>query len=495
VLPELAAAGARVRVVTLGCDKNTVDSERLLAGLAAAGGRPTGSADADVIVINTCGFIEAAREESIEVILKALRLKEAGRVRAVAAVGCLVQRYRAELSAELPEVDLFLGLTEAERLVPELRARGFLPARSPLRERPLRLPSGPLRHTSWLKVSEGCDHTCAFCAIPLMRGRHRSTSMDTLVAEAVQLERAGVVELNIVSQDTTWYGRDLLRGATPANADTAFVGRPFPGMAGILEADLAPLLPPAPPTGDAGRGGLLPGLLRALLEATAIPWIRLFYMYPSGIGREFVELMAAAPRIVRYLDMPIQHGADAVLTRMRRPERQATIRERVRWLREAIPDIALRTTVIVGFPGETDAEFEALLRLLEEIRFDNVGAFPYSAEEGTIAASLPDPVPDSVKRERLERLTDLQRSLAQERNDALIGCEDLVLIDRVAGRASRLDDSAPALGAAARSARQALDIDGVVHLPAARAVRPGDFVRVLYTQALEIDLVGEEVGA
>ncbi|MGD8278356.1 MAG: 30S ribosomal protein S12 methylthiotransferase RimO [Gemmatimonadota bacterium] len=485
------ADGAAVRIITLGCDKNSVDSERLLAGLVAAGAAPTGGDDADVLVINTCGFIEAAREESIEVILEALRLKREGRVRAVAAVGCLVQRYRDELRAELPDVDLFLGLTDTARLIPELRARGLLPAVPPVMERPLRMITTATPHTSWLKISEGCDHGCAFCAIPLMRGKHRSTSLDTLVAEAVQLERAGVVELDLVSQDTTWYGRDLRRGGRSASADESYLGRPFAGMPGITEADLLRSTPHGSPAKPGERRGMLPELLHALLGVTSIPWLRLFYMYPSGIGRDLVELIASEPRIVDYLDMPIQHGSDRVLERMRRPERQATIRERVRWLRDAIPDVALRTTVIVGFPGETDTDFDTLLELLEEIRFDHVGAFAYSIEEGTPAATMPDPVPDALKRERLERVVELQRSLADERTDALIGTLDTILVDRVAGRASRMDDGdAPAHGAVGRSYRQALEIDGVVHLPDAGTVEPGQFVRVRYTDATDHDLEG-----
>ncbi len=406
--PEAAASlsgdGPSIGVLTLGCDKNTVDTERMLARLAAAGARVAPAADAaDIVIVNTCGFIDAAREESVDTILEAVRLKEAGRVRAVVAMGCLVQRYRDELAAEIPEVDLFLGLTDAERLVPELRARGLVgPARAgPAMERTLRVLSTRARHSSYLKISEGCDHTCAFCAIPLMRGKHRSTPIERLVAEARELEASGIVELNIVSQDTTWYGRDIARGIAPGDGDFQ-VGRPFTGMAGVNG------VVPEPRRGEAGgnRQGQLPALLRALLDGCGVPWLRLFYMYPSGIRPELIELMAREPRILPYLDMPIQHGSDAVLRRMRRPERRATILERVGWLRAAIPDLVLRTTVIVGFPGETDDDFEQLLELLEEVRFDRLGAFPYSVEEGTPAATMADQVPDTVKRERLERLLD-----------------------------------------------------------------------------------------
>jgi ribosomal protein S12 methylthiotransferase len=486
----------------MGCDKNTVDTERILARLAGAGARIARDADdAEVVLINTCGFIDAAKEESVETILDAVRLKNEGRLRAVVAMGCLVQRYQADLAREIPEVDLFLGLTEVERLVPELRSRGLIDERAANMAVPLRLLATRTRHTSFLKVSEGCDHGCAFCAIPLMRGKHRSTPIDILVREAQELEAAGVVELNLVSQDTTWYGRDLVRGEDPFPAEY-FVGRPFATMAGASSAPAAWQPKPsirspdrsASGTHDARRG-LLPDLLRTLLRETAVPWFRLFYMYPSGITRDLVDLMAAERRIVPYLDMPIQHGADTMLQRMRRPERQATIRERVHWLRESIPDIALRTTVIAGFPGETDVEFETLLELLEEICFDQLGAFPYSVEEGTPAATMPDPVEEDIKRERLERLIDLQRTITLERNEARVGRCETVLIDRVEGR--DMDDPDAPLGlrgAVGRTARQAIEVDGVVHIAAAGDVVPGNFVDACVTGALEDDLIAERIG-
>lgn len=473
-----AATGApRIGLLTLGCDKNTVDSERILARLAAGGASAqAGLEDADVIVINTCGFIDAAKEESIEAIFDAVRLKREGRVKGVVAMGCLVQRYKADLIAEIPEIDAFLGLTETDELVPLLRARGWLlDAPVSVMERPLRMLSTRTPHTSYLKISEGCDHACAFCAIPLMRGRHRSTPIDLLVKEANELARHGVVELNIVSQDTTWYGRDIVRGIT-SESDEYFIGRPFVGMAG------APTV--SPPTRQAGiddaRHGLLPTLLRALLRETDIPWLRLFYMYPSGIHRELVALIASEPRLLPYLDMPLQHGSDRILERMRRPERQKTIRERVQWLREAVSDLALRTTVIVGFPGETDDDFAQLLDLVEEIQFDYLGAFAYSAEEGTAAALMADDVPAAVKRERLEQLLDLQRTITLEKNEARVGATGTVLIDRVA-RGS-------AIG---RTQGQALEVDGVVRIRAAQTVRAGDFVPVRITGAMDHDLAAE----
>ncbi len=479
---------ARIGLITRGCDKNTVDSERILGRLHGAGASVADqTSDADIIVINTCGFIDRAKEESIDTIIEAIRLKTAGKVRAVVAMGCLVQRYQSELQVELPEVDLFLGLSEVDRLVPELLARGLIaPSESfiPTMEMPLRVMSTATRHTSYLKISEGCDHGCAFCAIPLMRGKHRSTPIDLLVREARELERSGVHELNIISQDTTWYGRDLLRGAAaiPAGTDY-FMGRPFATMAGSHGAVPVPASAPAPNGGS--RRGMLPELLDALLKNTSIPWLRLFYMYPSGIHKELIDLMAREPRILPYLDMPIQHGSDRILARMRRPERQRTIRERIDWLRSAIPNLALRTTVIVGFPGETEDDFEDMLALLEEIRFDHLGAFAYSVEEGTPAGTMAEQVPETIRRERLERLLDVQRSITLEKNETYIGQEMLVLIDEAGSRGR------PAIG---RTYAQALEIDGTVRVRGAGLV-PGMFVHARITGAGEDELTAEVVAA
>jgi ribosomal protein S12 methylthiotransferase len=452
VEPVGPQGGPTIGLVTLGCDKNTVDSEHMMAALVGNGARVTGDVEgSDVVIVNTCGFIEAAKEQSVETILEAVQLKEAGGVKAVVAMGCMVQRYKDELQAELPEVDLFLRLDEMKALIPELRRRGLLPTEEelvPTMERPLRVLATETPHTSFLKISEGCDHTCAFCAIPLMRGLHRSSPVDELVKEAQALEAQGVKELNIVSQDTTWYGRDRARKGEEQRS----------------------------------QEGLLPGLLQALLSGTDIPWFRLFYMYPSGITRELVELLAAQPRLLPYLDMPIQHGSDRVLQLMRRPERQTTIRERVRWLRDAIPGLTLRTTVIVGFPGETEDDFQAMLDFLEEIRFDRVGAFPYSVEEGTRAAEMEDHLHDDEKRDRLEALMDVQREISFELNQAQLGVRTTALVDRV------VEDD-PDYGYQARTTGQALDVDGVTHLYPAEGVAPGDLVEIEIADALDYDLI------
>jgi len=447
--PVGPVSGPRIGLVTLGCDKNTVDSEHMMAALVGHGARVSSDVEgSDVVIVNTCGFIDAAKEESIETILEACGLKEAGEVKAVVAVGCMVQRYKAEMEEAIPEVDLFLGLSELNDLVPALRTRGLLPEENelvPNMERPLRILATETPHTSFLKISEGCDHSCSFCAIPLMRGLHRSSPVEELVREARALEAQGVKELNIISQDTTWYGRDRKR-------------------AGVDEA-------------------LLPDLLQALLAGTEIPWFRLFYMYPSGITPELVELLAAEPRLLPYLDMPLQHGSDRILKAMRRPERQSTIRDRVRWLREAVPELTLRTTVIVGFPGETEGDFQELLALLEELRFDRVGAFIYSVEEGTPAAVMVGQLPDEVKAERLEALMDVQREISFELNLAQVGTRTIALVDRV------LEDD-PDFAFQARIESQALDVDGVTNLFPADGVTPGTFVEIEIVDALDYDLIG-----
>lgn len=402
--PSLAPT---VAVITLGCDKNTVDSERYLGDLIGHGAvQVSDPADAEIVIVNTCGFIDAAKQESIDTIIAAAKLKEHGGVQTVIAVGCMVQRHEDELREALPEVDLFLGSANTEQLIPQLIERGLLGPADDLHPG-VRTYSGGSPHVRYLKLSEGCDHGCAFCAIPLMRGKHRSFALDDVVREAQLLEMQGAREVNLVAQDLAHYGRDRRDG-----------------------------------TG-------LPEALEALVRETSIPWIRLMYLYSAGITPRLLEVIAREPRILRYLDMPMQHAADSVLQRMRRPERKKTIREKVARYREAVPGVAIRTTCIVGFPGETDSDFRELMEFLEEIRFERVGAFTYSAQDGTHAATMVDDVPESVKRERLEALTELQRAITDERYEERIGAQ------------------AQALAAGGRVARlpwQADDIDGLTTL-------------------------------
>jgi ribosomal protein S12 methylthiotransferase len=423
----------KVALLTLGCDKNTVDSERYLAQLVAHGATPTDDpSEAEVILVNTCGFIDAAKQESIEALVQAGQLKTDGACLAVVAVGCMVQRHKDELSEALPEVDLFLGASEVDRLVPELAARGVI-APDPLAEHPgVRLYGGDLPHVRYLKVSEGCDHGCAFCAIPLMRGRHRSFSVADVVREAQLLELQGAREINLVAQDLAHYGRDRQDGAR------------------------------------------LPDLLETLLRETSVSWYRNLYLYSTGITPRLLEVIAGNDRIVPYLDMPMQHASDAVLARMRRPERQRTMREKLARFREAVPGVAIRTTCIVGFPGETERDFQELLDFLEEARFDRVGAFTYSPQEGTRAYDMLDDVPEVLKRDRLERLTELQRGITAERYEERLGRQAIVLVDRAASAD---------VPATARAPWQADDVDGVTWVDTDAPA--GSFVEVTIDEVVD----------
>ena len=426
----------RIALVTLGCEKNTVDSERYLAQMVAHGAEPVDDLSrAEVIVINTCGFIDAAKKESIDAILEAGEQKIVGDCRAVVAVGCMVERHRDDLRAELREVDLFLGASEMERLVPALQERGIIG--DALADHPgTRMFSGELPHLRYLKASEGCDHGCAFCAIPLMRGRHRSFSLADIVHEAQLLELQGAREVNLVAQDLAHYGRDVRDGS-----------------------DLATLL-------------------QTLVRETSIPWLRLLYLYSAGITPRLLETIASTTRLLSYLDMPIQHASDDMLKKMRRPERRASIREKVSFARTIIPDVAIRTTCIVGFPGESADDFELLTDFLEEMRFDGVGCFTYSPQAGTRAFEFEDDVPESLKRERQERVTELQRAIASERNQ-----------DRHDSMAQGIVDTSDGISSTGRAWWQAHEIDGVLEVNS--PLEPGTFFDARITASDDYDLRGQ----
>ncbi|MGI9039217.1 MAG: 30S ribosomal protein S12 methylthiotransferase RimO [Gemmatimonadota bacterium] len=430
----------KLGLVSLGCDKNTVDSERLLAALAGHGAEHVADlGTADVIVVNTCGFIDAAKEESIDTLLDVARLKRDGGVQAVVALGCLVEQYREELEPALPEVDMFIGLRDVETLIPRLRGLGLLGPR--LEDHPgVRMPIGDRSHVRYLKVSEGCDHGCAFCAIPLWRGKHRSFGTDALVAEARRLEAQGAVEVNLVAQDLAFYGREFRDGT-----------------------DLALLL-------------------RRLLDETDIPWFRLLYIYSAGLRQPLVDLIASEERVLPYIDMPIQHASDPVLRRMRRPERRAKLYGRIAGLRAAIPDLTLRTTVLVGFPGETEEDFRGLLDFMEDVEFDRLGAFAFSPQAHTRAAEMGDMyLPDDVRKERLEETIEVQRAIGARRMEREIGRRHEVIVDRV--------EDGRLVG---RTRGQADDVDGVTMLDgAAGDWRPGTIVDARVTAASDYDLEAE----
>ena len=378
----------KINIITLGCSKNTVDSEHLAAQLAAMDYKvvfDSDRTDADVVVINTCGFIGDAKQESIDTILRAAQLKEQGKIEELFVVGCLSQRYADELRPELPEVDDFFGVNDWAGIVERLGAKYRTENET---KRELSTPS----HYAYLKISEGCNWMCGYCAIPLIRGRHKSVPMEALVAEAEALVEKGVREIMVIAQDTTYYGVDIY------------------GERKIAE------------------------LLERLCRIEKLEWIRLHYAYPTDFPDQLIEVMAREPKICRYLDIPFQHISDNQLSAMKRRHTKAEAVELVNKLRKAIPDIALRTTLLVGYPGETEADFAELMEFVKTTKFDRLGVFPYSEEEGTYSATrLKDDVADEVKQERVDRIMRLQERVSLENNAKRIGQTMRVIIDRKEG--------------------------------------------------------------
>ena len=439
----MSAGGKRVRVVTMGCSKNRVDSEHLLMQLAAAGWEvspeeiPLEDAGVDVLVINTCGFILDAKEESVDAILEAVDAKKKGIVSRVYVMGCLSQRYSAELPAEIPEVDGFFG---AFSTAPLLKALAVKPDPTLETRRYLTTPG----HYAYLKISEGCDRKCSYCAIPGIRGPHVSVPEEKLLEEAAALADGGVKELIVIAQDTTFYGLDLY--------------------------------------GERRLGRLLD----RLTGISGIEWIRLLYSYPAAFPRDVLEIMASSPKICSYLDIPLQHSADPVLRAMRRSIDGAGTRRLVEDIRRAVPGIVLRTTMMVGHPGEGEEEFDDLLSFVRDSRFERLGAFAYSEEEGTWGAqNLKDAVPESVKQERLDELMELQASISLRYNESRIGSVERVLIDTCS------PEEGTCTG---RTSREAPEVDGEVTVvcPEGRPLPgPGTFVDVRVTGADEYDLTAE----
>ncbi|HEU5322995.1 MAG TPA: 30S ribosomal protein S12 methylthiotransferase RimO [Methylomirabilota bacterium] len=435
-----------VHLTTLGCPKNQVDSELMLGMLAEAGFAVAERAeDAECLVVNTCAFIDRAREESIATILELARLKARGRCRALIVTGCLTQRYGADVLRELPEVDGILGTSDLGRiveLVGQAASRhdwasaappGYLYDAATPRLLTARVPY------AYVKIAEGCDMGCAFCAIPQFRGRHRSRPLGDVVREVEGLAARGIQEAVLVSQDTLAYGRDL-----PGNGDV----------------------------GD---------LLLALGD-TRMPWIRPMYLHPAHVSDRLLAKWARA-RVVPYVDLPVQHGDDGVLRAMRRGVTARRMKEVVAAFRAAVPGVTVRTTVLVGFPGETEAAFANLLAFVEDVRFDRLGVFTYSPEEGTPAPGLPGPVDPEVAAERAAAVQEQQDRLAWERGAALVGTVTDVLVDG--------PSEDPAFAFEGRTAGQAPEIDGVVYLRDRRAFTPGRFARVRIAEVEGYELVGE----
>src|SRR5258707_7266521 len=447
----------KVGFISLGCPKNLVDSEVMMGHLKQSGYQITTNAEeAETIVVNTCGFIDSAKQESIEAILEATQLKTTGKAKRVVVAGCLVERYRDELKAELPEVDAFIGTNQINDILgvcdpkTNLRTLPVLPLGNQSATylydestpRVLATPS----HYAFIKIAEGCDRPCAFCFIPQMRGHFRSRRFGSIVAEAHQLAEEGVKELVLVAQDSSRYGEDL------------------------------------------GKPDALAHLLRELSHTEGIEWVRVMYTYPTHISDGFLDVLAAEPKAVKYLDMPLQHASQNVLKLMKRGGNRASLERLIERVRRRVPGIAVRTTFITGFPGETEADFEELLAFVKNVEFDRVGVFTYSDEEGTPAYDLPNKVEPKVARQRRARLMKEQLKISRRKNKARIGETVLLLFEGESAESELLWQG--------RMETQAPDIDGCVlinDVTESFVPRAGELVNVLITEAQEYDLVGRIV--
>ncbi|MHA8081070.1 30S ribosomal protein S12 methylthiotransferase RimO [Aquirufa regiilacus] len=429
-----------INIVTLGCSKNLVDSEVLFTQLKGNGLEVTHEAKKDtanIVVVNTCGFIDNAKQESIDTILRYADAKEAGKIDKLYVTGCLSHRYKDDLEREIPMVDSFFGTNELPRLLKALKADY---KHELVGERLLTTPA----HYAYLKIAEGCDRPCSFCAIPIMRGGHVSRPMDELVKEASSLAKKGTKELILIAQDLTFYGLDL--------------------------------------KGEGKSGRQLKELLERLSDVQGIEWIRLQYAYPAGFPMEILQTMAERENICNYLDMPLQSGSDAMLKHMRRGITREKTEQLITDIREKVPGIALRTTLISGYPGETDADFEETYSFVERMRFDRLGIFNYSHEENTHAYSVQDDVPEEVKQERSDEIMALQQGISEELNQAKIGQTFKVMVDR--------KESGFFVG---RTEHDSPEVDNEVLIPAEQFARQGDFVQVKINKAEEFDLYGDIV--
>ncbi len=427
----------KVNVITLGCSKNIVDSENIITQLRGNDYEVTHEAeedDANIVIINTCGFIDLAKEESVNTILEYAEVKKEGRIEKLYVTGCLSQRYKDDLEEEIPEVDAYFGTLELPALLEKFGADY---QHELLGQRKITTP----QHFAYLKISEGCNRTCSFCAIPLMRGGHVSRPIEELVKEAENLAKRGVKELMLIAQELTYYGLDLYKKRE------------------------------------------LPKLLHALADVEGIEWIRLHYAYPSKFPMDIFEAMAERKEVCNYLDIPLQHSSDTVLERMRRQITKKETRDLINYARERVPGIAIRTTLLVGFPGETEEEFQDLCDFVEEMRFERVGVFQYSHEEDTRAHDLPDDVPAEVKAERASRIMEIQQDISFDKNQEKIGQVLQVLFDRKEGGYF-----------VGRTEADSAEVDNEVLVDAKENyIRLGDFAQVEITGAEEFDLYGKVV--
>ncbi len=426
----------KVNVITLGCSKNLVDSEVLVSQLKHNNidTEHQSAKKANIIIINTCGFIDRAKEESINTILQYAEAKEKGKIDKLYVTGCLSQRYRGDLEKEIPQVDAFFGTNELPAILKKFKADYKAEL---VGERFLTTP----KHYAYIKIAEGCNRTCTFCAIPLMRGQHVSKTIDAIVEEATSLAQKGVKEIMLIAQELTYYGLDIYKKRALAD------------------------------------------LLYALNEIEGIEWIRLHYAYPSKFPLDIIEAMKACDKVCNYLDLPLQHANDHILKQMQRQITQKETRELIQKIRTIHPDIAIRTTMLVGFPGETEKDFEDLCNFVKEMQFERLGVFQYSHEEGTAAYQLIDDVPQDLKEERAAKLMQIQQEISMAKNDEKIGMTFKVIIDR--------KESGYYIG---RTEYDSPEVDNEVLLDAAKYYcRIGDFCNVKITDATDFDLYGELV--
>ena len=437
----------KILFISLGCDKNLVDTEVMLGLLASRGYEMTDDeAEADIIVINTCCFIHDAKEESIQNILEMAEYKKEGKVKALIVTGCLAERYRQEILDEIPEVDEVLGTTAYDRILDAVDAalagkHSVMLAdidALPLPDTKRLVTTGG--HFAYLKIAEGCDKHCTYCIIPKIRGNYRSVPMERLIREAEELAEQGVKELILVAQETTLYGKDLYGEKS------------------------------------------LQRLVRELCRISGLRWIRILYCYPEEITDELIQVMKEEKKVCHYLDLPIQHASDAVLKRMGRRTSKQELVEIIGKLRREIPDICLRTTLITGFPGETEEQHEELIEFVDEMEFDRLGVFTYSPEEDTPAEKMPDQIDEEVKEERQAELMELQQEIAFDNAERMIGREVLVMIE------GKVADENAYVG---RTYRDAPNVDGLIFINTDEELLSGDFARVKVTGALEYDLIGE----
>ncbi len=437
----------KILFISLGCDKNLVDTEKMIGLLSERGYEFTDDeTQAQAVIVNTCCFIGDAKEESINTLLEMAELKKNGQLKAIIASGCLAQRYKEEIQKEIPEVDALIGTMSVSAIADTLDSVVKGKPRNTFYELSTKPYSGGKRilttggHYAYLKIAEGCDKNCTYCIIPKVRGGYRSIPMEELIEEAKKLAEEGVKELILVAQETTLYGKDLY-----------------------------------------GRKSL-PELLKKLCEIPGLYWIRILYCYPEEITDELIETIKNEKKICNYLDIPIQHASDDVLRRMGRWTNEEHLKTVIGKLRESIPDIALRTTLISGFPGETQEDFEELYRFVNEMEFDRLGVFTYSAEEDTVAADMPDQIPEEVKAARRDELMQLQQAIAFEKNEDMPGKIMTVMVE---GKVADEDVYVT------RTYRDAPGVDGYLFLKTTARLVSGDFVKVIVTDVNEYDLIGE----